>query len=87
MQRLYMEKVISAQKWDEATAQYKAAKAVCAAAKAQYDLVRKGAGEEDRATMEALSSQAAAALEEVESYLGELYLTSPVDGTVSAVYP
>lgn len=87
MQRLYLEKVISAQKWDEATAQYKAAKAVCAAAKAQYDLVRKGAGEEDRATMEALSSQAAAALEEVESYLGELYLTSPVDGTVSAVYP
>ena len=85
--RLYDEKVVSAQKFDEAAAGYKAARAVCAAAKAQYDLAVKGAREEDRLTAEAIVEQTAATLEEVESYLGELCLTSPADGVISARYP
>ena len=42
---------------------------------------------EDRAAARALVEQASGAVQEVESYLGELYLTSPADGIVSATYP
>ncbi len=85
--RLYEQEVVSAQKFDEVQAQYKAAKAASAAAKAQYDMAVKGARKEDIETVEALVDQAAAALAEVESYLGELYLTAPADGVISARFP
>lgn len=84
---LYAQKVISAQKHDEAEAQYQAARSTCAAAKSQYEMAVKGAREEDKAAAAALVKQAAAALAEVESYLGELCLTSPADGIVSARFP
>lgn len=86
-QRLYEQKVISAQKFDEAEAQYKAARATAAAAKSQYEMAVNGAREEDREAAEALVDQAAAAVAEVESYKDELYLKSPADGIVSAVFP
>ena len=86
-ERLYKEKVVSAQKYDEVYAQYQAAKATCAAAKSQYNLAVNGARKEDRETAAALADQASAALAEVESYLGELYLTAPSDGIVSARFP
>lgn len=85
--RLYEQEVVSAQKFDEVQAQYKAAKATSAAAKSQYDMAVKGARKEDIETAEALVDQAAAALAEVESYLGELYLTAPADGVISARFP
>ena len=85
--RLYAQNVISAQKFDEAEAQYKAAKATCAAAKSQYDMAVNGARKEDREAAIALVNQASAALTEVESYLGELYLTAPADGIISARFP
>lgn len=87
VRRLYEQKVISAQKYDEAEAQYKAAKATCAAAKSQYDMAVNGARKEDKETATALVDQAAAAVAEVESYLGELYLTAPADGIISARFP
>ena len=87
MQRLYEEKVISAQKYDEAAAGYKAAKAICASARSQYEMAVNGARQEDRETAEALAKQAEEALKEAESYLSELYLTSPADGAVTAIYP
>lgn len=87
IQRLYDQKVISAQKYDETEAGYMAAKARCAAAKSQYDMAVNGARKEDRETAVALVDQANAALAEVESYLGELYLTSPADGVISARFP
>lgn len=86
-QRLYGQKVVSAQKYDEVQAQYRAAKATCAAAKSQYDMAVKGARKEDKETAVALVNQASAALMEVESYLGELYLTAPADGVISARFP
>ena len=85
--RLYEQKVVSAQKYDEVSAQYKAAKATCAAAKSQYEMAVNGARKEDRETAVALVDQASAALREVESYLGELYLTAPADGIISARFP
>ncbi len=85
--RLHEQKVISDQKFDEATAQYNAAEATAQAAKSQYDMAVKGAREEDKAAAIALVNQANGAVMEVESYFSELKLTSPVDGIISARYP
>ena len=52
-----------------------------------YDMAVSGARSEDKAAARALVEQASGAVQEVESYLGELYLTSPADGIVSATYP
>lgn len=85
--RLHEQKVISDQKFDEATAQYNAAAATAEAAKSQYDMAVKGAREEDKAAAIALVDRANGAVMEVKSYLLELKLTSPVDGVISARYP
>lgn len=85
--RLHDQKVISDQKFDEATAQYNAAAATAEAAKSQYDMAVKGAREEDKAAAIALVDRANGAVMEVKSYLSELKLTSPVDGVISARYP
>lgn len=87
MQRLYDQKVVSAQKYDEVKAKYDAAVATSAAAKSKYDMAVTGARAEDKAAAAALVAQANGAVMEVESYLGELYLTSPVSGIVSAIFP
>lgn len=87
MKRLHEENVVTDQKFDETEALYNAAKATSAAAKSQYDMAVNGAREEDKQTAMALVNQADAALMEVESYLGELYLTSPASGVISARFP
>lgn len=87
IQRLYDQKVVSAQKYDETKAKYDASVAQAAAAKSQYDMAVNGARLEDRQAADALVNQANAAVMEVESYLGELYLTAPADGYVSAIFP
>ena len=87
IQRLYDQNVVSAQKYDEVKAKYDASVAQSAAAESQYQMALNGARAEDKATAAALVNQANGALAEVESYLSELYLTSPADGIVSAIYP
>ncbi len=87
IQKLYDQKVIAAQKYDEVKAKYDAAVAQTKAAKSQYDMAVNGARAEDKAAAQALVDQANGALMEVESYLGELYLTSPSDGIISALFP
>ena len=87
VQRLYEQKVIPAQKYDETKAKYDAAVAQTLAAKSQYDMAVSGARMEDKAAARALVEQASGAVQEVESYLGELCLTSPADGIISATYP
>jgi len=84
---LYEQKVVAAQKYDETKAKYDAAVAQARAAKSQYDRAVKGARAEDKAAAEALVHQAEGAIQEVNSYMQELYLTSPADGIVSCVYP
>ena len=86
-QKLFDQKVISAQKYDEVKAKYDAAVSQSLAAKSQYDMALNGAREEDKAAAEALVHQAEGAIMEVEGYLSELYLTSPTDGVISAIYP
>lgn len=87
IERLYEQKVIAAQKYDETKAKYDAAVAQTKAAKSQYDMAVSGARSEDKAAARALVEQASGAVQEVESYLGELYLTSPADGIISATFP
>ena len=87
IQKLYDQKVIAAQKYDEVKAKYDAAVAQTKAAKSQYDMAVNGARAEDKASAQALVDQADGALMEVEAYLGELYLTAPSDGIISAIFP
>lgn len=86
VQTLYDKKVISAQKRDEAEAQYRAAVATSNAAKLQYDMAREGAQSEDKAAASALVRQAEGAVSEVESYVRDRYLLAPCDGEVAEIY-
>ncbi|MBQ9184535.1 MAG: efflux RND transporter periplasmic adaptor subunit [Bacteroidales bacterium] len=87
VQKLYDQKVVSAQKYDETKARYDASVAQAKAAKSQYDMAVAGARSEDKAAAEALVQRANGALQEVEGYLGELYLTSPADGIIAEIFP
>ena len=85
VQNLYKEGVVPAQKLDEADANYRAAVATEAAAKAQYDLVKEGADKEDKAAAAAKVRQAQGAIDEVEAYISDAMVYSPVTGEVSSV--
>lgn len=85
--RLYEKGVVTAQKRDEVQAQYDAAVATARAAKTQYDMAMNGAQAEDKAAAAALVERANGAVQEVNGYLNELYLTAPCDGEVSERYP
>ena len=86
-QRLFDQKVISAQKYDEVKAKYDAAVSQTLAAKSQYDMAVSGARQEDKDAALALVHQAEGAIQEVKGYMSELYLTAPADGVISSVYP
>ncbi len=87
VQTLHENGVVSTQKRDEAEAGYKAAAATERAAKAQYDLAAKGAQNEDKIAAAAQVSRAKGAVAEVESYVEETVLLSPIDGEISERYP
>ena len=85
VKNLYAEGVVPAQKLDEASANYNAMLATEQAAKAQYELVRDGASKEDKEAAAAQVRQAEGAVSEVESYIGDAMVYSPVTGEVSTV--
>ncbi len=87
VQRLFDEGVMSAQKRDEAFAQYKAMEAQCKAAQSQYDMAVNGARREDKMAAQAQVGRARGAVQEVNSYLGETVQTAQMEGEVSSVYP
>lgn len=87
VQNLFDQGVITAQKRDEAEANYQAMLATEKAALSQYQMAVNGAETEDKDAARALVSQAEGAVEEVTSYLKERYLTSPLDGQVSEIFP
>ena len=87
MRRLFDQKVVSAQKYDEVKAKYDAAVNQALAAKSQYDMAVAGARQEDKDAALAFVHQAEGAMQEVQSYMSELYLTAPADGIISSVYP
>ncbi|NCE72503.1 HlyD family secretion protein [Odoribacter sp. Z80] len=87
LQKLYENEVIPAQKRDEAEANYKAMEATEKAAKAQYEMARNGAQREDKLAAEAQLNRARGAVSEVQAYVREIYLVSPIDGEISECYP
>lgn len=87
MQRLFEKGVVTAQKRDEAEANYKALVATENAAKSQYDMAMNGAQQEDKIAAAALLKRAKGAVAEVSSYIDESYLISPLDGRISEKFP
>lgn len=87
VQTLFEKGVTTAQKRDEAEANYKAMVATEKAAKAQYDLALAGAQTEDKKMAAAMVEKANAGINEVESYLADGHLTAPIDGQISDIYP
>lgn len=85
--RLYEEGVMSAQKRDEAKAQYEAMKATERAANAQYTMAKNGAQKEDKEMAAAQVERAKGAVAEVSSYINETYLIASADGEVSEIFP
>ena len=83
---LYDKGVVSAQKFDEVNAKYRAAQADCAAAEQQYLMAKEGAQAEDIDAAAALVNRAGGAVAEVQSYLDDSYLIAPVDGEVVELY-
>jgi len=87
VQNLYSQGVMTAQKRDEAEANYKAMVATERAAKSQYDMAKNGAELEDKMAAQAMLERAKGAVAEVDSYITETYLISPVDGEISEKFP
>lgn len=87
VQNLYDKGVVTAQKRDETEAQFNAAVATERAAKAQYDMAVNGAEREDKEAALAMLDRAKGAVAEVESYIAESYLISPIDGRISEKFP
>ncbi len=87
VQRLFDEGVMSAQKRDEAYANYMALDAQVKAAQSQYDMVRNGARQEEKEAATAQKNRAKGAVEEVNSYLSETVQTAQMEGEVSEIYP
>lgn len=87
MQRLYDEGVMTAQKRDEAFANYKALEAQVKAAQSQYDMARNGARTEEKKAAAAQVNRAKGAVAEVNSYIHETMQIAQMAGEVSDVYP
>lgn len=84
---LFDQGVMSAQKRDEAKAQYEAMKATERAANAQYTMAKNGAQKEDKAMAAAQVERAKGAVAEVSSYINETYLVAMADGEVTEIFP
>lgn len=87
VQRLYDEGVMTAQKRDEAFANYKALEAQVKAAQSQYDMARNGARSEEKKAAAAQVNRAKGAVAEVNSYIHETMQIAQLAGEVSDVYP
>lgn len=87
VQRLYDEGVMTAQKRDEAFANYKALEAQVKAAQSQYDMARNGARSEEKKATAAQVNRAKGAVAEVNSYIHETMQIAQMAGEVSDVYP
>lgn len=87
VQRLYDEGVMSAQKRDEAFANYKALEAQVKAAQSQYDMAVNGARREEKLAAAAQVNRAKGAVQEVNSYINETMQIAQKEGEVSDVFP
>lgn len=87
VQRLFDEGVMSAQKRDEAFANYKAMEAQTKAAQSQYDMAQNGARREEKLAAAAQKNRAKGAVDEVNAYINETMQIAQMEGEVSDIYP
>ena len=87
VQRLFDEGVMSAQKRDEAFANYKALEAQVKAAQSQYDMAVNGARWEEMKAAAAQVDRAKGAVDEVNSYIHETMQIAQMAGEVSDIFP
>jgi HlyD family secretion protein len=85
VQAMADEGVIARQKRDEAQAQWRAAEEQAQAARAQYELARKGARIEDRQAAQAQAEQVGGVVAEAEVALAETRILAPTAGEVAKV--
>ena len=83
IQSVFEDSIISVQEKDQVEFQYKAAKEQMEAARAKYEMVKKGARTEEIKGAEGLYHQAENAYNEAMAYKQETSLTSPIYGEVS----
>lgn len=82
---LYKDGVLPAQKHDEAETNLSAARETASAAKAIWEKAKKGTRVEDKAAANSMVARAQGAIKEVESYVSEMNIYSPVDGEISNI--
>lgn len=87
VQCLFDEGVMSAQKRDEAFANYKALEAQVKAAQSQYDMAVNGARWEEKKAAAAQVDRAKGAVDEVNSYIHETMQIAQMAGEVSDIFP
>lgn len=87
VKNLYEQGVVSAQKYDEAKAQYDSALATEKAARSQHQMAVNGAQREDKMVAAAMVERARGAVAEVESYIRETCLIAQTAGEVSEIFP
>lgn len=87
VQSLFDQGVMSAQKRDEAYANYQAMQATEKAAHSQYQMAKNGAQREDKEMAAAMVDRAKGAVAEVNSYINETILIAQTAGEVTEVFP
>lgn len=85
IENLYREGVVPEQQRDEAETKMKAACETANAAKSVWQKAEKGAREEDKDAAYAMVQRADAAIQQVQSYLGETTINAISDGEVSGI--
>lgn len=87
IENLYQEKVIPAQKRDEAHAQYKAAIETQNIAQSNYQMIKEGAREQDKRAAQAVVDQTQAGVAEVNIFKSEGQVIAPRDGQIITIMP
>ena len=84
---LYNEKVLPAQKKDEAYTQMVALQKQAEAAKSQYEMAKNGARVEDKTAAQALVAQAQGVITEVNAYKDGANVFAPADAEIQTIIP
>ncbi|HZK40456.1 MAG TPA: efflux RND transporter periplasmic adaptor subunit [Atribacterota bacterium] len=85
MKKLFTEKAISEQQYEQAKNQYEIADVQYQSAQESYELVIEGAAEEDIKSVEAQVRQAKAALDMARYQLKNTQITAPISGKVTSI--
>jgi len=85
MKKLFSEKAISEQQYEQAKNQYEIADVQYQSAQESYGLVIEGAGEDDIKSVEAQVRQTKAALEMAKYQLKNTQITAPISGKVTSI--